>query len=298
MSTFTIAIPCHNEAQNLEALLRCMNAGWNDACRPSKIVVFSSACADGTETIVTRFTKKSRIPIEMASEIERSGKCHAVNRLMRMSGNADIIVLVSADVMISFRDVMTLMGQFDTPTVGAAGGRPVPESPRRHMAFRVTRVMWEIHHLMATLAPKTTEVTAFRNLGFRLDESSPVDEAEIERQVKERGFGVVYCPKVSIRNAAPATLKDHMRQRLRVTRGHLKLWRNRSYCVGSLNPATRLRALRQYVVGHGQDRTAFYLMLLMELCVLAIALMQVSTRGRRMSGVWAPIRSAKYPIRP
>lgn len=290
--SFCIALPCYNEEQNIGELLQQLTTGWNSEYKPLQIAVFSSECRDRTEEIVKRFAYNSPIPIALLSENKRSGKCHAINQLIEFVGNVDIVILISSDIQVTSASLIRLLKEFDKNDTGVVAGRPEPVCDTRNLAYRVSKAMWDIHHLMVLEAPKSTEITIFRNLGFRLDESSLVDEAEIEWNITERGYSIKYCPNVIIHNKAPHTLKDHIRQRTRVTLGHLILKKKRKYKVGSLKANTRTNALKKYIFSKNVDYFAFAVLLVVEAWVMLAAFVLSLTR-KNITGKWVRIDSAK-----
>ncbi|MCP3951847.1 MAG: glycosyltransferase [Desulfobacterales bacterium] len=290
---FVIAIPCYNEEQNIETLLETLDNGWSESCRPDKILIFSSACRDRTDTIVARFISRSHVPVVLAAERQRRGKCHAINRLMDMAGDVDVIVMISGDVLVDPAAIEILVNRFLDKKIGVAGGRPVPVSGKNGLVPRTVRTMWQVHHQIALLDPKTTEVTVFRPLGFRLDESSLVDEAEIEYHLSTSGFGIVYCPKVVIRNTSPEIFTDYIKQRTRVTLGHMVLDGRKGHRVGSIKTRVRLLALKRYLTGGDIDIVALAFMLAAEAVVWIFAKRQYKTQLQVRQGTWDRIDSTK-----
>jgi biofilm PGA synthesis N-glycosyltransferase PgaC len=277
--------------------LEHLDASFQGVVRPRRIIVHSSASTDGTDEIVQAFAERSSMPVVLLKEETCRGKCAAVNALMAALADVEVIVLMSADVLPGERCIERLLATFTDPSVGVAGGRPVPEGPRGNPAVEVSRLLWKLHHEIALECPKTTEISAFRNIGLFLDERSLVDEAELECAFTSRGYRVVYEPEAVIRTNAPTTLGDYVRQRTRVTNGHLRLSREKGYTLGTLSMAKRWRALaRAQRAGECAWFTALGAVLL-ETFIYAAAF-AASLIPRRKSGVWGRINSAKRPLSP
>lgn len=294
--SFAIAIPCFNEEQNIGELLTMLCSGWDSEYYPARIEIFSSECRDRTEEIIKSFSLTSPIPISLRSEPSRSGKCHAINELIEMAGDVDIIILISGDVQISTSHLIEMLKPFKEKNTGIVAGRPVPFCDTNNMAYKVSKVMWEIHHLMVLQSPKSTEVTVFRNIKFRLDENSLVDEAEIEWNVSKKGYLIKYCPSAIIRNKTPKTVIDYIRQRTRVTLGHCILKSKKKYTVGSMKGNVRINALLDYLKSKKPDYVAFCMLLILETWVSMsskiLALFRSDSDGR-----WDRIDSAKSRFR-
>jgi len=290
--SFAIVVPCFNEEQNIGELLELLCSGWNSEYRPDKIAVFSSECRDRTEEIVRNFSTKSSIPIILKTESKRSGKCHAINQLIEIVDNVDIIILVSSDIQISGTNLIKMLNNFKQKNIGVVAGRPIPVTDKVDLAYRVSKVLWDIHHLMALQSPKSTEITAFRNLGFRIDESSLVDEAEIEWNILKKGFTIAYCPSAIIFNKAPRSFVDFIRQRTRVTLGHFILRRKKKYIISSMRTNVRINALIGYITSGKVDCLAFTILLVIEVWVFLVGYFLAFIKGDT-DGKWARIKSAK-----
>ena len=289
--SFGIGIPCHNEANNIGSLLNRLCHAWTAPYFPKRIVVVDHGSNDGTSDIVRAYAAQSIIPIKLQSDMERKGKCAAVNQIMRAFEDVEIIILISADILPSESCLMKLLKVFEDETVGVAGGRPIPEGPADNIAVKLSRLLWELHHCVALNNPKSTEVTVFRNLGFQIDETSLVDEAELEYHVTQHGYRVEYVPEAIIRNMSPLSLKDYIRQRTRVTLGHLML-KKKQYVMGTLSMRNRLDAVWEL---WKQRRFPLFIGMLaftLEAYIYLLAFCQQAYKPQT-SGIWDMIPSAK-----
>ncbi|MBW2524180.1 MAG: glycosyltransferase [Deltaproteobacteria bacterium] len=295
--SFGIGIACCNEAQNVGELLQALATSFGAGSTPQRIVVVSDASTDGTDEIVRRFAESSSVPVLLESRSERGGKASAINRIIELSGEVELIVLISADVLPVPGWLPSLLTPFEQDDVGVAGCRVEPTGSDRFLAVRVSRLLWRLHHRIALRRPKSTEVTVFRNRLQRIDETSLVDEAEIEVALRDAGFRVVYVPEAIVRSASPTAVTDYLRQRVRVTLGHLALAERRGYRVATLSPAARVRALVDEVRQGGVDAST-----VMAAAVLESAVLVAAHAARWWSGAptgrWPRIDSAKRPVAP
>lgn len=288
-------MPCYNEAQNIRRLLDQLCETWPRGGGPARVVVVSDASTDGTDEIVAQVARRAPIDIELIVSSERRGKSAAVNRIIEQLDDVDVIVLISADVLPVGDCLARLLAPFERDDVGVAGGRPVAEGPADNAAVRVSQLLWELHHHIALHQPKSTEITAFRNLHQRIDEASLVDEAEIERSVTQASYRVVYVPEARIRTMSPLTLRDYVRQRVRVTVGHLALAHDKGYRVGTLSMRARLAALRSVRQAGRLRLDTLLLAAALESAVYGVA--QVVRRmGKMPPRTWSRIESAKRPL--
>ena len=120
----------------------------------------------------------------------------------------DVIVMISGDAMPDQRCIARLVAAFDDEKVGVAAGRPVPQGPEGVPAVEVSRLLWAVHHRIVQAKPKSTEITAFRNVFPGIDPDSRTDEAAIEAAVTEQGYRVVYVPDALILTNCPLSIRD------------------------------------------------------------------------------------------
>jgi glycosyltransferase involved in cell wall biosynthesis len=290
--TFGFALPCFNEAQNLPALLPLLDQTRVGGMPPSRLVVVSDASRDGTDQIVEAFARTALMPVRLISQNRRLGKASAVNRCIEELRGIDLIVLVSADVLPAPNCIRLLVDALRDPGVGAAGGQVVPFGIAGNPAFEVTRLLWALHHLIMIKFPKCTEITAFRNVVERIDETSLVDEAELEERLLRQGLVPRYVPEAQILSPSPLRLADYLKRRIYVTLGYLQLRRRHGHYVQTQCTRERLRAVRRLNKENMIAARTVALAFVLETIVWGWArLLLVAGRGR--TGIWARAESTK-----
>jgi glycosyltransferase involved in cell wall biosynthesis len=291
-NTFGFAIPCFNEAQNLPALLPLLDRTRVDGVWPAGFVVVSDASRDGTDEIVEAFAKTTSTPVRLIKQYTRAGKATAVNRCIAELCDVDAIVLVSADVLPANDCIRRLVEALRDANVGAAGGRVIPFGPLGNRAFEVSRFLWALHHLIMTRFPKCTEITAFRNVVEGIDETSLVDEAELEERLQRKGLIPRYVPDAQILSPSPLRLSDYLKRRIYVTLGYLRLERSHSHYVQTQSTVERWRAVRQLAKEEKFAARTVALAFILEAMVWGWArLLFVIGAGR--NGVWERSESTK-----
>ncbi len=292
MVTFAFAIPCFNEAQNLPALLPLLDRVRVDGQAADKFVVVSDDSKDGTDEVVAAFAANTSTPVELIINQRRAGKPAAVNQCLAALREVDVIVLISGDVLPRDECIALLVREFADPCVGVAAARAVPFGPEGNPAFEVTRLLFALHHVIATRFPKSTEITTFRNVVTAIDQTSFVDEAELEVSLLRKGFTIRYLPEAQIISPSPLCLSDYLQQRTAVTLGYLRLRSNRRYAMKTMDVWERLRAL---VVVLRTERVRIPILLLaitLEVIVRASAWLQFLA-GMRRNGIWGRSESTK-----
>lgn len=290
--TFAFAVPCFNEAQNLPALLSNLDRTRVDGHATSRFVIVSDDSRDGTNEAVMDFARTTSTPVKLICNERRRGKPAAINQCLAELRNVDIIVLISGDILPRDECIAALVGQFKDPSVGVAAGRPVPFGITGNLAFEVTRLMWDLHHVIALRFPKSTEITTFRNVVEAIDDTSFVDEAEIEVSLLQKGFSVRYVPEALIVSPSPLRLTDYLKQRAVVTLGYLRLRRKRGYSMKTQKLGERVRAIA--VVWRMQPVRVSILLLaiVLEVVVRGWAWIQFLA-GTRKNGIWGRSESTK-----
>lgn len=293
--SFAFALPCFNEAQNLPALLPLLDRTRFQGNGPVRFVVVSDAAYDGTDDVVENFARATPTPVQLIKNPERSGKPAAINRCIRELRGVDVIVLVAGDVMPSDSCIELLLQAFTDPTVGVAAGRPVPVGPRENAACEVTRVLWAMHHLIASRFPKSTEVTAFRNVIDGIDGSSLVDEAELDIRMQQEGLRLRYVPDALIYRPSPLSLRDYLKQRTTVTLGYVRLKKARHQVIATSRLRERLRAMAMvWRTGEFRSRTLL-LAVVLEIIVRGWAWVRF-VRGLGKNGIVERSESTKRPV--
>lgn len=230
--TFAIGVMCHNEEQNIGALLTSLvnQTYWK---RIIKIIVISSGSTDGTNTIVKSFSKKYS-KIVLFKEKKRMGKAHAVNIFLDATKDQTLI-LMSGDLIPKTKTIEYLISHFHDAEVGIVGVRPVPVNNKDTFMGFAIHLLWNLHHYISLSHPKMGEMIAFRRIFQKIPVLSAVDEVNIESLVRGQGYRAVYEPRAVVNNRGPETIGDFIKVRRRIYAGHLTAKHEYSYTVSTLN---------------------------------------------------------------
>jgi cellulose synthase/poly-beta-1,6-N-acetylglucosamine synthase-like glycosyltransferase len=287
---FAVAIPVSNEAQNIVALLERVVVA-----QPARVLVISDGSTDETDDLVRAFAARCAVPVTLLTSPLRRGKADAVNRVIAALKDVDVIALISGDTMPADGCIERLAAALTEPSVGVAAGRPIPEGPAGVLAVEVSRLLWALHHRIALVNPKSTEITVFRNIIPGIDPSSRADEAAIEAALASRGYRVVYVPDAIIRTNSPLSLRDYVKQRTSVTMGHLAVAKE-GYGVGTLSWIERFRAICALWREEGIRVTTLASAVALEVGIYWVAWWRVHF-GSPVQGVWSRSESTKRPFR-
>jgi len=209
----SIGIPAYNEEKNIGKLLTAIQNQKTLEVEIDQIVVVSSGSTDKTDEIVEKFARN------------------------------EILVLESADTIPEDETIEKLCRVFMDEQVGMAGAHPVPRNADNSFAGYASRLLWMLHHYIASNSPKCGELIAFRRVFNSIPMDTAVDEAWIEYEISKRGYRIVYVPEAVVYNRGPETVKDYIKQRRRIACGHLALSRKVKYHVSSQSFGLLLRVM-------------------------------------------------------
>jgi len=260
--TCSIGVFAYNEAANILHLLEAISSQKLKLVEISEVIVVSSASTDGTDDLVREYAQ-NHPQFRLITQAKREGKSSAIN-LFLAEAAADIMVVISADVLPAAETIEMLVSAFSDPQIGATGGRPFPiNNDGSFMAYAV-QLLWRLHHRMALISPKLGEMIAFRKVMDSIPRESAVDEASIESMVRAAGLKLKYIPEALIHNKGPENIRDFIKQRRRIQNGHLWLQQNQNYQVVSQDKSTLFKIISQELASRPQDTIRLSLVVLLE----------------------------------
>lgn len=237
MLSVSVGVCAYNEERNIARSLASVSSQLLRDHELKEIVVVSSSSTDSTDDIVREYAlRDSRVRLIVQSR--REGKYSAVNLFMS-EARGDILVLVNADNQLTEGALSSLLEPFRDERVGIVGGHPVPTNPSTTVPGFTVRMIWEMHHRLSLISPKTGELIAFRNLGIRIPKGTNTDEDWIRMEVERRGYRTAYAPDAVVLNRGPGTIRELMAQRTRVNIGEKYMKKRFGFTV----PTWQVRSL-------------------------------------------------------
>jgi poly-beta-1,6-N-acetyl-D-glucosamine synthase len=238
----TVGIMAYNEEASIAEAIGSVLAQDTGSCRLSEVIVVASGCEDRTVEIVEEIA--SRDPrVRLLVQERREGKASAIN-LFIAAAQAELLVLVSADLLLKEGTLDALMCHFDDPDVGMVGGRPIPVNGEGSFLGHAVHLQWRLHDRIARSSPKLGEIVAFRNVVPSIPLDTAVDEISIQALITRLGFRLVYEPEAVVYNRGPASVRDFLRQRRRIYAGHLQVRKQQTYSASTMGAWRIFRALR------------------------------------------------------
>jgi len=213
----SVGICAYNEEGNIRQCLDSVCSQKPEGQEIIEIIVISSASTDRTDDIVREYSLMDG-RVRLSPQEKREGKSSAVNQFMR-EAKGDILVLVNADNRLDPDTMFHLLAPFQDENVGMVGGHPVPVNDKDDLAGFAVHMLWEMHHHLSMINPKTGELVAFRNLDMQISPGINTDEDWIRMRIEGDGLRTAYAPEAIVWNKGPETLSDFWKQRTRVNIG-------------------------------------------------------------------------------
>jgi biofilm PGA synthesis N-glycosyltransferase PgaC len=217
MIQVSVGVCAYNEEGNIKQCLESITNQVLHDFNIAEIVVVSSASTDSTDQIVRDYTSIDP-RVKLVNQQTREGKSSAVNLFMR-EAVGDVLVLVNADNRLEEDTLNHLISPFMEEGIGMTGGHPVPVNSKDTLVGFAVYMLWDMHHRLSLISPKTGELVAFRNLDMQISPGINTDEDWIRMETEKKGLVTAYVPEALVRNKGPETLHDFWAQRTRVNIG-------------------------------------------------------------------------------
>lgn len=286
----SIGVCAYNEAHNIG---HCLSSISRQILREDilqEVIVVSSASTDGTDAIVAEHTQEDP-RVRLVRQERREGKNSAVNLFMSLA-HGDILVLVNADNTLEPGTLEMIIRPFHDSKVGVVGGRPIPVDDRRKLIGFAVYMLWDMHHRLATICPKVGELMAFRNLHLQIPTNMQSDEDLIRLAIEKGGLISVYAPEARVRNKGPGTLRDYLKQRIRVNIGERYMKRWYQVQVATWDRRYLVQAFLSFIKDNGDRPFPTFVAITMESFARIYASLHVAfDRGDRP--VWDMVGSTK-----
>ncbi len=290
MPSTTVGVCAHNEERNIVRSLASISSQSLDSFDIAEILVVSSGSTDRTDDIVRGYSSEDP-RVRLIVQEKREGKYSAVN-LIVSEAKGEVIVLVNADNALAPGALSRLLEPLKEAGIGMVGGHPVPvNAPDTVVGFAV-RMLWDMHHRLSLIVPKTGELVAFRNLRLQLPRGTNTDEDWIRMEMERRGYAIVYAQDAVVWNKGPETVRDFWKQRTRVNIGERYMKKRFGYTVPTWNASFLFRALLSFMKDNRRHLGKILAGVLLEASARAYASLYVRL-SRPDLHVWNVVDSTK-----
>ncbi len=245
MASVSVGVCAYNEEKNILSSLRSLKGQREDGFSLKDIIVVSSGSTDRTDALVMEASRSDE-RIRLLRQERREGKNSAVN-LFLSRAKGDVCVLVNADNTLEVDSLAKLLAPFSDPTVGMAGGRPLPTNDKGTVSGFAVHMLWDMHHRLSLLYPKVGVLVAFRNLGITLPTTLQSDEDIMRMELEKKGLRTVYVPEAIVHNKGPTTVCEFIKQRTRVNIGEQYMKRIYDFDIPTWNPKWLFRSYLDFL---------------------------------------------------
>jgi len=229
----SIGVMAYNEEKIIAKCLQALQDQQLENHTIFEIMVISSGSTDCTDEIVQQFSEADQ-RIKLITQTKRLGKASAINEFLSRAAG-EIAVLESADTFTEIDTIQKLIDPFKNKDIGMTGVHSIPLNEKQSSSGFYIHKLWHLHHLMALDQPKCGEMIAFRNVINSIPNYTAVDEAVLEAIISSLNLKLAYAPEALLYNKGPETFSDFIKQRKRITSGHLHLKYTMGYAVSTLN---------------------------------------------------------------
>jgi poly-beta-1,6-N-acetyl-D-glucosamine synthase len=289
----SVGIMAYNEEKNIANAIETIFTQPTRHGRIAELIVVASGCTDRTPDIVASMARDDP-RVRLITQERRMGKASAIN-LFVSAAQSPLLLMVSADVLVTDQTIDTLLRHFYDPTVGMVGGHPIPVNDETTFLGHSVHLLWRLHDRLARQSPKLGEIVAFRNVVPSIPPDTAVDEISIQALITQLGYKLVYEPEAVVYNHGPTTVSDFLRQRRRIHAGHLRVRQQQGYAASTMS-VTRIA---QAMLGSGSfasPRTIWWTAGTIGLEAVARGLGRYDSLRRRPHHVWETVTTTKQHI--
>jgi cellulose synthase/poly-beta-1,6-N-acetylglucosamine synthase-like glycosyltransferase len=228
---FTIGICASGPSRNLPSLLSfLLREDYGEAYLLRKILIVASGCGRGITDQISRLAR-SDPRVHLIIEPERRGKAEAINQIIRNSIGG-LLVMQNGDAYPQGGAIRELLSMAMDPAVGAVSATPLLDEGDG-LLQRSLEIMWTAHSGLSLQLNHAgicnhacDELMVFRkDLVREFPEDTINDGAFIGGLVRAQGHLVKFSPTSRVIIEVPHTPIDLVRQRRRITFGHIQVWK-------------------------------------------------------------------------
>jgi cellulose synthase/poly-beta-1,6-N-acetylglucosamine synthase-like glycosyltransferase/peptidoglycan/xylan/chitin deacetylase (PgdA/CDA1 family) len=227
-ASISVLVPAHNEekviCRTIDSLLRSPNKTFD-------IIVIDDGSTDETAGVLDRtFGGNPRIKVFRKAN---GGKAAALNFGL-LQTEAEVMVAIDADTVLSDRAIPLLVRHFKDPRVGAVAGSAVVGNPVTLMTrFQALEYMSSQNldrrafELFNAIAVVPGAIGAWRRAalieagGYSSD--TLAEDADLTITIERNGWKIICEPRAEAHTEAPESLKAFLHQRFRWTMGTLQV---------------------------------------------------------------------------
>jgi glycosyltransferase involved in cell wall biosynthesis len=281
----------YNEEHNLPFFLSAILDSQGASFELVELIAVASGCTDNSLEILREAAHRDP-RIRVLIQKERRGKASAM-ALGLDAASGDVVLFANADTRPRRGALEALAAPFFDPSVSLVCSHPVPAIERETVTSRVGRVLWEVHDRVSQITPKAGEAFAVRRMRIPLGADVEDDDTFIGIYAAGEGRRSVYARDAIVYNRVPSNPRELLRQRFRINRQVLGLYRRTGFSTSTWSPGTMVRAVAGYGRSHPRRIPQLILLLGLEGAARIGATISV-IYSRTPLRSWTPIDSTKW----
>lgn len=212
-SAVSICIPAFNECNNLKHLIPFIERQNFDKYILKEIIVDISGSTDCSKDLLSTLSKVDERVHVIDIQI-RDGLINSFRRLI-LTASGDAVVRIDADVTLNEETLNSLLNEMSEANIGIAGPRIVPKFDNKSFVNTLSRVSYNIHHLLSMRHPKTTNLQVFRNIDLTIPQDAEVEDILLQSIIESKGYKARYVPTAIVNVSPPYNLFEYMKQSIR-----------------------------------------------------------------------------------
>jgi poly-beta-1,6-N-acetyl-D-glucosamine synthase len=283
----------YNEGRNLPHFLPAVLESSGPSFELLELIAVASGCTDDTVGLL-QATARADPRVRVVVQAEKKGKAAAMAAGLA-AARGDVILFANADTRPRRGALEALAAPFFDPEVTLVTSHPVPAIDTETMTAQVARVLWEVHDRVSEITPKAGEAFAIRRMRIPLSNDVEDDDTFIGIYAAAQGGRSVYAREAVVYNRVPSFPSELLRQRIRINRQVLGLYRRTGFSSSTWSPGTMMKALVAYARENPRRLPRVVMLLGLEGSARALAL-GASLVSKRPLQSWSPIDSTKLAI--
>ena len=227
----SIIVPCYNEEENIENLLRKLEK-LDYPKKKLEIVIVDDGSNDNTFEIAKNVAKNLKLKVKVLRKTH-SGKADSVNYGIKHS-KGRIIVVLDADTFPEKKFLKKIIPHFSDKKVMAVVPFLLPYKPKnwiekmQEIEYKLTNFIRNLLHIENALnvapAASVFRRSFFEKYGL-FDRKNITEDLEIGMRILSKGFKIKHVKAIAY-TIVPSTMKKLARQRIRWSYGFFyNLWK-------------------------------------------------------------------------